>query len=148
MVNHKDTTQPKSLDCQILQIWSWEYLHCTVLSMLGVSRCWMKDTEKALLAHYCTNLTVLGALLLSGLAMLFLVYRQIRTRDEWKQKGVTFLSIWGLSCLFGTSWGLTFFSEFGYFSTFALFVFCILNSFQGLYLQKNVNLTEMWTLIF
>lgn len=112
--------------------------------MLGVSRCWMMDTEKALLAHYCTNLTVLGAVSLSGLAMLFLVYRQIRTRDEWKQRRVAFLSIWGLSCLFGTSWGLTFL-EFGYFSTFSLFVFCILNSFQGVYLQKNVSLTEMWT---
>lgn len=102
------------------------------LSMFCVpSRCWMKDNHRAWLAHYFTNMTVLFILVSSGIVMLFLVYREIRTRDEWRQNRVAFLSIWGLSCLFGTTWGLTFL-DFGPLSTFILFLSCILNSFQGL----------------
>lgn len=99
-----------------------------------------------MLAHYCTNMTALVLLLFSGLVTLYMVYRQIRTRDEWKQNHVAFLSIWGLSCLFGTSWCLTFL-DVGFLSTSVLFFFCILNSFQGLYQQerkKNVALSQMW----
>ncbi|XP_029904432.1 adhesion G-protein coupled receptor G5-like [Myripristis murdjan] len=95
--------------------------------------CWMKNNHKALLAHYFTNVTVLAILVFSGLVMLFLVYRQIRRRDEWKQNQVAFLSIWGLSCLFGTTWGLTFLN-FGPLSDIILFLSCILNSFQGFFL--------------
>lgn len=92
----------------------------------------MKETHEALLAHYFTNLTLVAILVCSGIVMLFMVYRQIRTRDEWRQNRVAFLSIWGLSCLFGTTWGLTFL-DFGPLSDFVLFLSCILNSFQGLY---------------
>lgn len=96
--------------------------------------CWMKSSSKAMLAHYCTNMTLLGLLFCSGLVMLCMVYRQIRTRDEWKQNRVAFFSIWGLSCLFGTSWCLTFL-DIGSLSPFVLFLSCILNSFQGLMLM-------------
>lgn len=95
------------------------------------------DNNKAWLAHYFTNLTILVTLVVSGFVMLFLVYRQIRTRDEWRQNRVAFLSIWGLSCLFGTTWGLTFL-DFGPLSTFVHFLFCILNSFQGLCLKHTL----------
>lgn len=107
------------------------------LNGFGVSRCWMKDTQKALLAHYFTTMTVLVILVSSGILMLFLVYRKIHRRDEWSQNRVAFLSIWGLSCLFGITWGLTFL-DFGPLSVFVLFLSCILNSFQGLYLQYTV----------
>ncbi|KAM8762935.1 adhesion G-protein coupled receptor G1 isoform 1-T2 [Acanthopagrus schlegelii] len=96
--------------------------------------CWMKETPKALLAHYFTNMTTLVVLVISGTMMLLLVYRQIRTRDEWRQNRVAFLSIWGLSCLFGATWGLTFL-DYGPLSDFILFLFCILNSFQGFFLM-------------
>ncbi|XP_056135084.1 adhesion G-protein coupled receptor G5-like [Lampris incognitus] len=96
--------------------------------------CWMKSTDSAILAHYLTNVTMLAALVVSGLTMLYLVYRQIRTRDEWRQNRVTFFSIWGLSCLFGTTWGINFL-DFGPLSDFFLFLFCILNSFQGFFLM-------------
>ncbi|XP_070764948.1 adhesion G-protein coupled receptor G1 [Enoplosus armatus] len=103
--------------------------------------CWMKDTHKALLAHYCTNLAVLAILVSSGIVMLFLVYREIRTRDEWRQNRVAFLSIWGLSCLFGTTWGLTFL-DFGPLSDFVLFLSCILNSFQGFLLMLRFYMLD------
>ncbi|XP_042340256.1 adhesion G-protein coupled receptor G5-like [Plectropomus leopardus] len=96
--------------------------------------CWMTTTYSALLAHYFTNMTVLVILVSSGIVMLFLVYRKIRTRDEWRQNRVAFFSIWGLSCLFGTTWGLTFL-DFGPLSDFILFLSCTLNSFQGFLLM-------------
>ncbi|XP_074521794.1 adhesion G-protein coupled receptor G1-like [Halichoeres trimaculatus] len=96
--------------------------------------CWMLDNNKALLAHYFTNMTVLVILVLSGFVMLFLVYREIRTRDEWRQHRVAFLSIWGLSCLFGTMWALAFL-EFGVLTDVFRFLGCILNSFQGFLLM-------------
>ncbi|XP_059207525.1 adhesion G-protein coupled receptor G5-like isoform X2 [Centropristis striata] len=103
--------------------------------------CWMKDDPKALLAHYFTNMTILALLVSSGIVMLFLVYRKIRTRDEWKQNRVAFLSIWGLSCLFGTTWGLTFL-DFGPLSDFVLFLSCIINSFQGFFLMLRFYMLD------
>ncbi|XP_026150069.1 adhesion G-protein coupled receptor G5-like isoform X2 [Mastacembelus armatus] len=96
--------------------------------------CWMEKTDTALLAHYFTNIMILIVLVFSGIVMLFLVYREIRTRDEWRNNRVAFLSIWGLSCLFGTTWSLTFL-DFGPLSDFVLFLSCILNSFQGFLLM-------------
>ncbi|XP_074516580.1 adhesion G-protein coupled receptor G1 [Sebastes fasciatus] len=96
--------------------------------------CWMKENHKALLAHYFTNMTVLAVLVFSGIVMLIVVYMEIRNRDEWKKNRVAFFSIWGLSCLFGTTWGLTFL-DFGPLSDFVLFLSCTLNSFQGFFLM-------------
>lgn len=104
----------------------------------------MTDTHQAWLAHYFTTLTILAILVSTGIVMLFLVYRKIRARDEWRQNRVAFLSIWGLSCLFGTTWGLTFL-DFGPLSDFILFLFCILNSFQGLCLWCYVPVKNMQT---
>uniref|UniRef100_UPI0037E7E891 adhesion G-protein coupled receptor G1 n=1 Tax=Semicossyphus pulcher TaxID=241346 RepID=UPI0037E7E891 len=103
--------------------------------------CWMKGTHKALLAHYFTNMTILAILVMSGIVMLFLVYRKIRARDEWRQNRVAFLSIWGLSCLFGITWGLTFL-DFGPLSDFVLFFSCILNSFQGFLLMLRFYMLD------
>uniref|UniRef100_A0A8C6WEH2 Adhesion G protein-coupled receptor G1 n=1 Tax=Neogobius melanostomus TaxID=47308 RepID=A0A8C6WEH2_9GOBI len=103
--------------------------------------CWMQNNQKALLAHYVTNMTLLGILVTSGLVMLFLVYREIRNRDEWRQNRVAFLSIWGLSCLFGTTWGLTFL-DFGPLTDVVLFVSCILNSLQGFFLMLRFYLLD------
>ncbi|XP_029354892.1 adhesion G-protein coupled receptor G5-like [Echeneis naucrates] len=103
--------------------------------------CWMKMNNEAMLAHYVTNITVLVILVSSGLVMLFLVYRKIQSRDEWKQNRVVFLSIWGLSCLFGTTWALNFL-DFGPLSDLVPFLFCILNSFQGFLLVLRFFMLE------
>ncbi|XP_007560786.1 adhesion G-protein coupled receptor G1 [Poecilia formosa] len=97
--------------------------------------CWMKLNEQnALLAHCFTTMALLAILVSSGVVMLFLVFREIRNRDEWKQNRVAFLSIWGLSCLFGVTWGLTFLT-IEPLSDFILFLSCFLNSFQGFFLM-------------
>ncbi|KAM9366740.1 adhesion G-protein coupled receptor G5-like [Symphorus nematophorus] len=106
--------------------------------------CWMKDNRvdsRAMLAHYFTTMTVLPILVLSGIVMLFLVYREIRTRDEWRQNRVAFASIWGLSILFGATWGLTFLN-FGPLAEFILFLSCILNSFQGFFLMLRFYMLD------
>ncbi|XP_042273108.1 adhesion G-protein coupled receptor G1 isoform X2 [Thunnus maccoyii] len=103
--------------------------------------CWMKNNKKAWLAHYFTNMTVLAILVISGIVMLVLVYREIHTRNEWKQNRVAFLSIWGLSCLFGTTWGLTFL-DFTPLSDCILFLSCILNSFQGFLLMLRFYMLD------
>ncbi|XP_028999840.1 adhesion G-protein coupled receptor G5-like [Betta splendens] len=96
--------------------------------------CWMTDTEQALLAHYLTNIPIMIVLVLSGGVMLFVIYREIKPRAEWSKNRVAFLSIWGLSCLFGTTWGLALL-DFGPLPDFVLFVSCTLNSFQGFLLM-------------
>ncbi|XP_072321140.1 adhesion G-protein coupled receptor G1 [Eucyclogobius newberryi] len=103
--------------------------------------CWMKDNDRALLAHYVTNMALLVVLVCSGLVMLCLVYREIRNRDEWRQNRVAFLSIWGLSCLFGTTWALTFL-DFGPLTDAVLFVSSALNSFQGFLLMLRFFLLD------
>lgn len=101
-------------------------------------RCWLKDNDRAWLAHYFTTLTILAALVSFGLVMLYFVFRQIRSREEWRQNRVAFLSMWGLSCLFGTTWVLAFLS-FGPLTEFFMFLFCILNSFQGLHMLNAIS---------
>lgn len=92
-------------------------------------RCWMTDSRSALMAHFIINMGLLVAVVSSGLVMLLLVFRKIRHRDEWKRNRVAFLSIWGLSCLFGSTWALAFFTSEA--SETVLFLFCIINSLQG-----------------
>ncbi|XP_020344769.1 adhesion G-protein coupled receptor G5-like [Oncorhynchus kisutch] len=105
--------------------------------------CWMDVSPHSvgLLAHYFINLTFLAVVVLSGLIMLFLVLRNIQNRDEWRKNKVAFLSIWGLSCLFGTTWGLGFL-DFGQLSEFIPFLFCILNSLQGFFLMLRFYILE------
>ncbi|XP_026992389.2 adhesion G-protein coupled receptor G1 isoform X2 [Tachysurus fulvidraco] len=97
------------------------------------SMCWMTESQPALKAHFIINLGLLAAVVSSGLIVLFLVYRKIRHRDEWRRNRVAFLSIWGLSCLFGLTWVLAFFSAES--SETVLFLFCIINSLQGFFLM-------------
>ena len=93
-------------------------------------RCWMKDSSNALLAHYMTNVGFLILLVSAGMVMLFVVLRKIRNREEWRKRKLAFLSMWGLSCLFGTTWALGLL-EFGSLSCTFTFLFCIINTLQG-----------------
>ncbi|XP_062273892.1 adhesion G-protein coupled receptor G5-like [Scomber scombrus] len=101
--------------------------------------CWMKNNSKAWLAHYFTTMTILPILVITGMVMLFLFYWKSTTRNEntmtkWRRNRVAFFSIWGLSCVFGTTWGLTFL-DIRPLSEYILFISCIFNSFQGFFLM-------------
>ncbi|KAF4082761.1 hypothetical protein AMELA_G00129960 [Ameiurus melas] len=102
--------------------------------------CWMTDSPLALMAHFIINTGLLAAVVSSGLVMLLLVFCKIRHRDEWRRNCVAFLSIWGLSCLFGSTWALAFFSSEP--SEAVLFFFCIINSLQGFFLMLRFFVLE------
>ncbi|KAL7854872.1 hypothetical protein SRHO_G00170620 [Serrasalmus rhombeus] len=101
--------------------------------------CWMTESHATLLAHFIINVGLLAAVVSSGCIMLFLVARKIHNRDEWRRNRVAFLSIWGLSCLFGTTWMLIFFEQL---SETVVFFFCIINSLQGFFLMLRFYALE------
>ncbi|KAJ8417840.1 hypothetical protein AAFF_G00226830 [Aldrovandia affinis] len=103
--------------------------------------CWIKLGDRGVLVHYVTNVSFPVGVVLAGVVMLFLVLRQVQTRREWKQNRATFLSIWGLSCLFGCTWGLAFLN-YGALSEAILFLFCVVNSLQGFFLMLRFSLLE------
>lgn len=90
----------------------------------------MLNNEKSTLAHYIINVGLLIIVMSSGLVMLLYVVRKILKMPVLKNRYGIFLSIWGLTCLFGLTWGLSFL-DFGPFSEATLFLFCIINSLQG-----------------
>lgn len=96
--------------------------------------CWMLNNEKSTVAHYIINLGLLIVVMSSGLVMLLYVVRKILKMPVLKNRYGLFLSIWGLTCLFGLTWGLSFLN-FGRFSEAILFLFCIINSLQGFFLM-------------
>ncbi|XP_057185575.1 adhesion G-protein coupled receptor G5-like isoform X2 [Triplophysa rosa] len=96
--------------------------------------CWMLDNEKSRLVHYIVNMGLLVVVMSSGMVMLFYVVRKIMKMQVLKNRYGVFLSIWGITCLFGTTWGLSFL-DFGPFSEATLFLFCIINSLQGFFLM-------------
>ncbi|XP_067307256.1 adhesion G-protein coupled receptor G5-like [Pseudorasbora parva] len=90
--------------------------------------CWMLDSDRSRLAHYIINIGLLAVVLSSGAVMLFFLATKMRKRPEWKKNFMAFFSVWGLICLFGTTWGLF---NFDLLSEATLFLFCIINSCQG-----------------
>lgn len=98
----------------------------------------MLENDKSLLAHYIINVGLLAVVVSSGAVMLFLVVREIHNRPDWKKIHVAFLSIWGLTCLFGTTWSLGFL-DFGPMSETILFLFCLINSLQGKVFLESQN---------
>ncbi|XP_036399416.1 adhesion G-protein coupled receptor G5-like isoform X2 [Megalops cyprinoides] len=106
--------------------------------------CWIKNNTSGSLLHYGTNISFLACLVCAGVAMLCLVLKKVQNRAEWKQNRVAFLSLWGLSCLFGSTWGLAFL-DFGALSVAVLFLCSILNSLQGFFLMLRFYiLKRMW----
>ncbi|XP_063044323.1 adhesion G-protein coupled receptor G5-like [Engraulis encrasicolus] len=93
--------------------------------------CWMKDHPNAWLAHYMTNVALLVLVVTTGLVMLVLLLVNIVKLYDRK---TAFLSMWGFSCLFGTTWILGLF-EFGSLSCAMTFVFCLINTLQGFFLM-------------
>lgn len=90
----------------------------------------MLDSDNSRLAHYIIIIGLLAVVVSSGTVMLLFVATKIGNRPEWRKNRMAFFSIWGLTCLFGTTWGLGLFS-FAPLSKATLFLFCIINSCLG-----------------
>lgn len=117
----------------------WVWIVCSAMvnrpDVVSRFRCWMTDSKSALMAHFIINMGLLVVVVSSGIIMLIQVFRKIRNRDEWRRNRVAFLSIWGLSCLFGSTWALAFFTSEP--SETVIFLFCIINSLQGEFLGTD-----------
>ncbi|XP_043099396.1 adhesion G-protein coupled receptor G1-like isoform X2 [Puntigrus tetrazona] len=92
--------------------------------------CWILDSDKIRLAHYIVIIGLTAVVVSSGAVMLLFVATKIRNQLEWRKNRMAFFSIWGLTCLSGTSWGLCLFN-FGSFSEAVFFLFCTINSCLG-----------------
>ncbi|CAK6962031.1 LOW QUALITY PROTEIN: adhesion G-protein coupled receptor G1 [Scomber scombrus] len=102
--------------------------------------CWMKNNSKAWLAHYFTTMTIPPILVITGMVMIFLVYRK-SAKKERRQYRKKLLSIWGLNCIYGTTWGLIFL-DIRHLSEYITFVSCVLNSFQGFLLMLRLYMLD------
>ncbi|XP_068117127.1 adhesion G-protein coupled receptor G1-like [Hyperolius riggenbachi] len=93
--------------------------------------CWLTEP----IVHQVLNLGFFAVVLLFNLCMLFAMSRRVlrltaHTRREKVRHCITLL---GLSCMLGLSWGLAFFS-FGVFYLPVQYIFSILNALQGLFI--------------
>ncbi|NWH54222.1 AGRG5 protein, partial [Fregata magnificens] len=92
------------------------------------SRCWLTSLP----VHYAT-LCYAGLILLFNTLVLGRVVMILRRIGQQKgQARKDWVTVLGLTCLLGTTWGLAFFS-FGVFLVPQLYLFTILNSLQGLF---------------
>ncbi|CAM9453537.1 unnamed protein product [Bubo scandiacus] len=94
----------------------------------NVTMCWLTSPP----AHYAT-LCYAGLILLFNtlvLGRVVMILRRIQQQKRQARKD--WVTVLGLTCLLGTTWGLAFFS-FGVFLVPQLYLFTILNSLQGLF---------------
>ncbi|KAM6118026.1 adhesion G-protein coupled receptor G5 [Pterocles gutturalis] len=95
----------------------------------NMTMCWLTSRP----AHYAT-LGYTGLILLFNTLVLgrvvMILWRMRRQKGQARKDCVTVL---GLTCLLGTTWGLAFFN-FGVFLVPQLYLFTILNSLQGLFI--------------
>ncbi|NXE19213.1 AGRG5 protein, partial [Ardeotis kori] len=90
------------------------------------ARCWLTSRP----AHYAT-LCYAGLILLFNAVVLGRVVTILRRMQQQKREArKDWVTVLGLTCLLGTTWGLAFFS-FGIFLIPQLYLFTILNSLQG-----------------
>ncbi|KFP41197.1 putative G-protein coupled receptor 114, partial [Chlamydotis macqueenii] len=92
----------------------------------NMTMCWLTSWP----AHYAT-LCYAGLILLFNVVVLGKVVTILRRMQQQKKEArKDWVTVLGLTCLLGTTWGLAFFS-FGIFLIPQLYLFTILNSLQG-----------------
>ncbi|XP_051578001.1 adhesion G protein-coupled receptor G3 [Myxocyprinus asiaticus] len=104
----------------------------------GTPICWVTTQT----VSYITVNAYLGLVLLFNMAMLAVLVvkmHQLRSRNHKiniSERGVwkDWASLLGLSCILGVPWGLAFFTHGGPLSLPSLYVFSILNCFQGVFI--------------
>lgn len=102
------------------------------------------------IVSYITVNGYLGLVLLFNMAMLAVVLRKMRqmrsqapqVKDQQRRAWKDWVSLLGLCCVLGVPWGLAFFTH-GPLSLASLYVFTILNSFQGKTIYTGLTGTFM-----
>ncbi|EMP32533.1 Putative G-protein coupled receptor 97 [Chelonia mydas] len=113
----------------------------TIMDMANrttVTLCWIDSAH--LVVHYVTNCSYFGLILLFNTLVLvvvawklFSLQRATAGKEEKIQAWKGGLTVLGLSCLLGGTWGLAFFT-YGAMSVPAAYLFTGLNSLQGLFI--------------
>uniref|UniRef100_A0A452IK56 Uncharacterized protein n=1 Tax=Gopherus agassizii TaxID=38772 RepID=A0A452IK56_9SAUR len=100
--------------------------------------CWIDSAH--LVVHYVTNCSYFGLILLFNTLILvvvawklFCLQRTTAGKEEKIEAWKGGLTVLGLSCLLGATWGLAFFT-YGATSVPAVYLFTVLNSLQGLFI--------------
>ncbi|XP_030437902.1 adhesion G protein-coupled receptor G3 isoform X1 [Gopherus evgoodei] len=100
--------------------------------------CWIDSAH--LVVHYVTNCSYFGLILLFNTLILvvvawklFCLQRATAGKEEKIEAWKGGLTVLGLSCLLGATWGLAFFT-YGATSVPAVYLFTVLNSLQGLFI--------------
>ncbi|XP_074865225.1 adhesion G protein-coupled receptor G3 [Carettochelys insculpta] len=103
-----------------------------------VALCWIDTAHLAV--HYVTNCSYFGLIfLVNSLVLgvvawkLFSLHRTRAGREEKREAWKRGLTLLGLACLLGATWGLAFLT-YGTMSVPALYLFTVLNSLQGLFI--------------
>ncbi|NXL84084.1 AGRG5 protein, partial [Alectura lathami] len=95
----------------------------------NMTMCWLTSQP----AHYLTLCYAGLILLFNTLVLAAVVVMLKRIQRQKEQARRDWVTVLGLTCLLGTTWGLAFFS-FGIFLVPQLYLFTIFNSLQGLFL--------------
>ncbi|CAM5150295.1 unnamed protein product [Eretmochelys imbricata] len=113
----------------------------TIMDMANrttVTLCWIDSAH--LVVHYVTNCSYFGLILLFNTLVLvvvawklFSLQRATAGKEEKIKAWKGGLTVLGLSCLLGGTWGLAFFT-YGAMSVPAAYLFTVLNSLQGLFI--------------
>uniref|UniRef100_A0A8C0QQK5 Adhesion G protein-coupled receptor G3 n=1 Tax=Chelonoidis abingdonii TaxID=106734 RepID=A0A8C0QQK5_CHEAB len=103
-----------------------------------ITLCWIDSAH--LVVHYVTNCSYFGLILLFNTLILvvvawklFCLQRATAGKEEKLEAWKGGLTVLGLSCLLGATWGLAFFT-YGATSVPAVYLFTVLNSLQGLFI--------------
>ncbi|XP_040919684.1 adhesion G-protein coupled receptor G5-like [Toxotes jaculatrix] len=101
-----------------------------------VAMCWITDND----VHYIVNIGYYALVFLFTLASFIIVLSWLiclkRTKDSTTQangNGRNIVTIFGLCCMLGITWGFAFFA-YGVLLIPSYYIFTILNSFQGFFL--------------
>ncbi|XP_028253934.1 adhesion G-protein coupled receptor G2-like [Parambassis ranga] len=102
----------------------------------NVAMCWITDNN----THYLVNIGYYVLVFLFTfttfiviLSWLFCLKRSKATNLQMSHNGKNIMTIMGLCCMLGITWGFAFFA-YGVLQIPAYYIFTILNSFQGLFL--------------
>ncbi|KAG6927042.1 adhesion G protein-coupled receptor G3, partial [Chelydra serpentina] len=113
----------------------------TIMDMANrttVALCWIDSAH--FMVHYVTNCSYFGLILLFNTLVLafvawklFILQHTTAGKEEKIEAWKGGLTVLGLSCLLGATWGLAFFT-YGAMSVPAVYLFTVLNSLQGLFI--------------
>ncbi|XP_071323975.1 adhesion G-protein coupled receptor G5-like [Trachinotus anak] len=102
----------------------------------NVAMCWITDSD----VHYIVNIGYYALVFIFTFSTFIIILswlfclRRIKTGNgQEKKNGISIVTVLGLCCLLGITWGFAFFA-YGVLQIPSYYIFTVLNSFQGFFL--------------